>query len=79
MTVLVDVDLTSGKHIVLRAEWRYKELCKSIPGASWSPKEEVWRIHVGDKGGISRAHKPKFRNEKEIEYQGDCSTSKSRE
>ena len=44
MAVLVDVDLASGKHIVLRAEWRYKELCKSLPGASWSPKEEVWRI-----------------------------------
>jgi SNF2 family DNA or RNA helicase len=44
MTVLVDVDTTSGKHIIMRAEWRYKELCKSLPGASWSPKEEVWRI-----------------------------------
>jgi SNF2 family DNA or RNA helicase len=44
MAVLVDVDTTSGKHIILRAEWRFKELVKSLPGASWSPKEEVWRI-----------------------------------
>jgi SWI/SNF-related matrix-associated actin-dependent regulator 1 of chromatin subfamily A len=34
----------SGKHIVINAEWRLKELCKSIPGASWSAKEQVWRI-----------------------------------
>jgi SNF2 family DNA or RNA helicase len=34
----------SGKHIIINAEWRLKELCKSIPGASWSAKEQIWRI-----------------------------------
>jgi SNF2 family DNA or RNA helicase len=31
------------KHILLTTDWRYKELCKSLPGASWSPKDQVWR------------------------------------
>lgn len=43
MTVLVDLD-ESGKHIVINAEWRYKELCKSIPGASWNAKDGLWRL-----------------------------------
>lgn len=41
----VDVNLdSSGKHIIVNAEWRFKELCKSIPGASWSAKEQIWRV-----------------------------------
>lgn len=43
MPVNVELDPT-GKHIVINAEWRLKELCKSIPGASWSAKEQIWRI-----------------------------------
>jgi len=43
--VPVNVELDdSGKHIIINAEWRLKELCKSIPGAAWSAKEQVWRI-----------------------------------
>jgi SNF2 family DNA or RNA helicase len=30
--------------ILLNAEWRYKELCKSLPGSSWSTKEQVWTV-----------------------------------
>lgn len=44
MTVRVDIDPVSGEHIRIETEWRYKELCKSIPGASWSTSEEVWRV-----------------------------------
>ena len=41
----VDVELDpTGKHIIINAEWRLKELCKSIPGASWSAKEGIWRL-----------------------------------
>ena len=43
MPVAVELD-ESGKHIIINAEWRLKELCKSIPGASWSAKEQIWRI-----------------------------------
>jgi SNF2 family DNA or RNA helicase len=39
----VDID-GSGEHIVIRADWRLKELCKSLPGASWSVSEGVWRV-----------------------------------
>jgi SNF2 family DNA or RNA helicase len=41
--VTVELD-DSGKHIIINAEWRLKELCKSIPGASWSAREQIWRI-----------------------------------
>ena len=43
MTVLVDLD-ESGEHIIINAEWRFKELCKSIPGASWNAKDGLWRM-----------------------------------
>jgi SNF2 family DNA or RNA helicase len=39
------VDLDSEKsHILITAEWRYKELCKSLPGSSWNQTEQVWRV-----------------------------------
>ncbi len=43
MPVSVDID-SSGEHIVLSADWRLKELCKSLPGASWSVSEGVWKV-----------------------------------
>lgn len=44
----VNVDLSpDGKHILINTEWRYKELCKSIPGASWSVSEKVWKAPLG--------------------------------
>jgi SNF2 family DNA or RNA helicase len=43
MPVTASLD-PSGKHIRLDVEWRYKELCKSIPGSSWSASDQVWRI-----------------------------------
>jgi SWI/SNF-related matrix-associated actin-dependent regulator 1 of chromatin subfamily A len=45
MSVFVELD-DPGTHIVVTAEWRLKELCKSLPGASWSAKEQIWRIPV---------------------------------
>jgi SNF2 family DNA or RNA helicase len=41
--VVVDLD-EEKSHILINAEWRYKELCKSLPGSSWSQKEQVWRL-----------------------------------
>lgn len=43
MSVLVDLDSTNS-HILINAEWRFKELCKSLPGSSWSAKDQVWRV-----------------------------------
>jgi SNF2 family DNA or RNA helicase len=39
----VELDET-GKSIIIDAEWRYKELCKSLPGAKWDPKSQQWRV-----------------------------------
>ena len=41
MPVSVELDETNSK-IKINAEWRYKELCKSLPGSSWSASEQVW-------------------------------------
>ena len=43
MTVNVELDETE-KHIVISAEWRFKELCKSIPGAKWDVKKQIWTV-----------------------------------
>lgn len=41
--VTVEVDEISS-HINIHAEWRHKELCKSLPGSTWSTKESIWRV-----------------------------------
>lgn len=43
MTISVEVD-PNQTHILINAEWRFKELCKSLPGSSWSTDEQVWRV-----------------------------------
>ena len=43
MSVTVEIDEES-KHILINAEWRYKELCKSLPGSSWSADLNMWRV-----------------------------------
>ena len=41
----VDVELDeSGKHVIINTEWRLKELCKSIPGAKWDARTQVWNV-----------------------------------
>lgn len=52
MTVSVDVD-TTGKYININAEWRWKELCKSIPGSAWSREDNVWRIPLSWSGCLA--------------------------
>jgi SNF2 family DNA or RNA helicase len=52
MTVFVDLD-PAGGHIVINAEWRLKELCKSLPGASWDTKASVWRIPLSWAGCLA--------------------------
>lgn len=43
MPVAVELD-ESGKHIVIHTEWRYKELCKTLPGSKWDAKDQLWRV-----------------------------------
>lgn len=43
MPVNVELD-DSGKNVIIHTEWRLKELCKSIPGSKWDPKEQQWRV-----------------------------------
>lgn len=45
MSVNVELDETS-EHIIIGADWRLKELCKSIPGATYDAKTQLWRIPV---------------------------------
>jgi SNF2 family DNA or RNA helicase len=41
--VTVDID-SSKSNIKIGADWRYKELCKSLPGSKWSVDEQMWRV-----------------------------------
>lgn len=44
----VNVDLNpTGEYIRIETEWRFKELCKSIPGATWNAGEQAWRVPLG--------------------------------
>lgn len=44
----VDVELAAdGKSIRIDTEWRHKELCKSIPGATWSAPDKQWKAPLG--------------------------------
>lgn len=41
----VEVELNdAGDGIRIETEWRFKELCKSIPGATWSSVEKSWKV-----------------------------------
>jgi SNF2 family DNA or RNA helicase len=41
--VTVEVDKNKS-HILITTDWRFKELCKSLPGSSWSASDQVWRV-----------------------------------
>lgn len=45
MPVNVELNATN-EYIRIDTEWRYKELCKSIPGASWNAKDQAWKLPV---------------------------------
>jgi SNF2 family DNA or RNA helicase len=44
--VFVDLN-TDGSHIKIDTEWRFKELCKTIPGATWNASEKSWKAPLG--------------------------------
>ncbi len=43
MAVAVELS-DNGSYIKIDTEWRFKELCKSIPGATWSATEKSWKV-----------------------------------
>lgn len=45
MPVSVELD-ESGSNIMITADWRFKELCKSIPGSGYDSKTQLWKIPV---------------------------------
>jgi SNF2 family DNA or RNA helicase len=45
MAITTELD-EAGTHIQIHAEIRYKELCKSIPGATWAVKDGLWKVPV---------------------------------
>lgn len=41
----IDVELNAdGDYIAINADWRFKELCKSIPGAKYDSKTQMWKV-----------------------------------
>lgn len=63
MPVTVELD-DSGEYIYIDSDWRYNELCKSIPGTNWRPKEGprgMWRMPVSWGGCL--ALRSTFRND----------------
>jgi len=52
MTIFVELD-SSGSKILITADWRFKELCKSIPGAKWDPKESHWHLPLSWTGCLA--------------------------
>ena len=52
MPVHVELD-DSSTHIQITAEWRLKEICRALPGSTWSAKDQVWRIPVSWTGCLA--------------------------
>jgi SNF2 family DNA or RNA helicase len=45
MPVSVELDEQST-HIFITADWRFKELCKSLPGSTYDSKVQLWKVPV---------------------------------
>lgn len=50
MGVFVELE---GEHITINAEWRLKEICRSLPGSKWDADRNLWRIPVSWTGCLS--------------------------
>ena len=45
MAINVELD-ELDKHIIITSDWRFKELCKSIPGSTYDAKTQNWKVPV---------------------------------
>ena len=52
MTIRVELN-QERTHINIYAEYRYKEICRALPGSSWDAKEKIWRIPASWSGALS--------------------------
>jgi len=52
MTIRVELN-QEQTHINIYAEYRYKEVCRALPGAAWDSKEKIWRIPLSWAGALS--------------------------
>ena len=43
MSITVEIDDKTSS-ILIDADWRFKELCKSLPGSKWAVEDKVWRV-----------------------------------
>lgn len=57
------VELEDDK-ITIQAEWRLREVCRSLPGAKWDTNKSVWRIPVSWTGCLSL--RSTFRDQLEV-------------
>lgn len=64
MAVIAEIDEARPKTIILQAPFRYKELCKSIPGATWKQKLDHWELPLSWSGCL--ALRSTFRSDLEI-------------
>lgn len=61
----VAVELSdAGDYIRIDTEWRFKELCKSIPGATWNASDKAWRLPLSWSACL--ALRSVFKNDLEI-------------
>lgn len=61
----VAVELSeAGDYIRIDTEWRFKELCKSIPGATWNAGDKAWRLPLSWSACL--ALRSVFKNDLEI-------------
>jgi SNF2 family DNA or RNA helicase len=61
----VKVDLSEdGQRINLRADFRFKELCKTVPGLKWHNKESIWSMPLSWSGCL--ALRSTFRSDLDI-------------
>lgn len=63
MTILCELSEDS-KYIHINATYRYKDLCKSIPGTTWDKSTDTWRLPVSWAGCL--ALRSTFNDELEI-------------
>lgn len=63
MTIKAELD-SAGLRVQIDIPWRYKDLCKSIPGVSWDAKTSIWSMPVSWSGCL--ALRSTFRDELEI-------------
>jgi SNF2 family DNA or RNA helicase len=60
MPVSVELDEQST-HIFITADWRFKELCKSLPGSTYDSKAQLWKVPVS--WGTCLALRSTFKND----------------